>query len=71
MPPLSPTRTACPSCPDPLQDSDVEFQTQEGNFDNRPNSIYVYAPCRTVVVYAPAEYVDAQVSSTAIELSWG
>ena len=54
-----------------MQDSDVEFQTQEGNFDNRPNSIYVYAPCRTVVVYAPAEYVDAQVSSTAIELSWG
>lgn len=38
---------------------DVEYQTQEGNHDNRPQSMLVYAPSRTVGVYAQAEYCDA------------
>jgi hypothetical protein len=30
----------------------------QGNHDNRPNSMLVYAPSRTVTVYAPAEFAD-------------
>jgi 1,4-alpha-glucan branching enzyme len=39
--------------------SDVEFAGREGDYDGRPHSFQAYAPCRTVVVYAPAEFVDA------------
>ncbi|KAL4441059.1 hypothetical protein ABPG77_010490 [Micractinium sp. CCAP 211/92] len=45
------------------KDSSVEFHAQQADFDNRPNSIMVYAPSRTVVVYAPAEFVDSQADS--------
>jgi 1,4-alpha-glucan branching enzyme len=40
--------------------SEVEFATWESDFDGRPYSFQVYAPCRTVVVYAPAEFVDSK-----------
>lgn len=42
------------------KNSNVEFQTIGGDYDNRPNSIQVYAPSRTVVVYAPAEFCDPE-----------
>jgi 1,4-alpha-glucan branching enzyme len=38
---------------------DVEYQTQEGNYDNRPHSMLVYSPSRTVAVYAKTEFCDA------------
>jgi len=46
------------------KDSEVEFVAHDGDFDNRPYSFQVYAPCRTVVVYAPAEFVDSKADST-------
>ncbi|RZC76872.1 hypothetical protein C5167_001026 [Papaver somniferum] len=36
-------------------DHKVEYFSNEGWFDNRPNSFLVYAPCRTAVVYALIE----------------
>merc|ERR1711869_120844 len=33
--------------------NDAEFHTNEDGHDGRPNSMQVYAPSRTVVVYAP------------------
>jgi 1,4-alpha-glucan branching enzyme len=45
------------------KDSDVEFHTGQGDYDNRPNSFSVYAPSRTVVVYAPSEHCDAAADS--------
>lgn len=36
---------------------------QKGDYDNRPNSMQVYAPSRTVVVYAPADTVDSEADS--------
>jgi len=45
------------------KDSNVEFIAQESDYDNRPNALMVYAPCRTVVVYAPAENCDAQADA--------
>ncbi len=38
--------------------ADATFQANNGNHDNRPNSFKVYAPSRTVVVYAPATDCD-------------
>ncbi len=38
---------------------DVAYQTDEGLHDNRPQSMLVYAPSRTVAVYAKAEFCDA------------
>lgn len=38
---------------------DVDYCTDEGHYDGRPHSFLVYAPSRTVVVYAPSEYVDS------------
>ena len=46
------------------KDSEVEFITNEGDYDGRPYAFNVYAPCRTVVVYAQAEYCDAKADST-------
>jgi len=40
--------------------SDVEFFAQ-GPHDGRPHSLLVYAPARTVVIYAPASYVEGSV----------
>lgn len=41
------------------KDSDVTFTVHQGHsHDNRPHSFQVYAPSRTVVVYAPAEFCD-------------
>uniref|UniRef100_A0A1D2AGY8 1,4-alpha-glucan branching enzyme n=1 Tax=Auxenochlorella protothecoides TaxID=3075 RepID=A0A1D2AGY8_AUXPR len=42
---------------------DAEIHTEEGNYDNRPHSMKVYAPSRTVVVYAPADTTDAKADS--------
>jgi len=38
--------------------SDAEFFASEWQHDNRPASFQVYAPPRTCVVYAPAEYAE-------------
>jgi 1,4-alpha-glucan branching enzyme len=46
------------------KNSNVEFHTMEGDYDGRPQSFNVYAPCRTVVVYAPSEWVDSESDST-------
>ncbi|GAX84832.1 hypothetical protein CEUSTIGMA_g12253.t1 [Chlamydomonas eustigma] len=40
------------------KDSDVIFTTTVGGHDNRPNWFQVYAPSRTVVVYAPSDFAD-------------
>lgn len=40
------------------KDADVEFVSQDTPYDGRPRSMQVYAPSRTVVVYAPQQYVD-------------
>ena len=40
--------------------NEASFQAYEGDFDNRPCSMQVYAPSRTAVVYAPAEWCDAE-----------
>lgn len=45
------------------KNSDVTFQTEQGNYDNRPHNFKVYAPSRTVVVYAPAEWCDKDADS--------
>lgn len=45
------------------KNSDTEFMAHEGNYDNRPYSFQVYAPSRTVVVYAPSEFVDSTADS--------
>jgi len=37
---------------------DATYATQQGDHDGRPHSFLVYAPCRTVVVYAPAAHCD-------------
>ena len=42
------------------KDSDVTFVASEGDHDGRPASMLVYAPARTVVAYAPAEFVDSK-----------
>lgn len=49
------------------KDSDVTFYADQGNFDNRPHSMKVYAPSRTVVVYAPAKDCDKD----ADKKTWG
>lgn len=38
--------------------NDAVFSTQDGDYDNRPCSMQVYAPSRTAVVYAPADWCD-------------
>ncbi|CAL5225794.1 g8569 [Coccomyxa viridis] len=38
---------------------DVAYETQEGLYDNRPHSFCVYAPSRTVAIYAKSETCDA------------
>lgn len=43
---------------------DVDYCTDEGHYDGRPHSFLVYAPSRTVAVYAPSEYVDAFADRT-------
>ena len=44
------------------KDFDVEFATEAGgDHDGRPNSFTVYAPSRTVAVYAPEQFCDAKV----------
>ena len=40
--------------------TDAEFHTQDGDYDNRPCSMQIYAPSRTAVVYAPAEWCDSE-----------
>jgi 1,4-alpha-glucan branching enzyme len=40
------------------KDSNVTFTALQGLHNNRPYHFYLYAPSRTVVVYAPAESCD-------------
>ena len=40
--------------------ADVTFKCDSFGVNDRPHSISVYAPSRTLTVYAPAEWVDAQ-----------
>jgi 1,4-alpha-glucan branching enzyme len=40
------------------KDKDAQHESQEGTFDGRPHSFMVYAPSRTVSVYAPAAWVE-------------
>mmetsp|Transcript_38602 Transcript_38602/g.114639 ORF Transcript_38602/g.114639 Transcript_38602/m.114639 type:complete len:851 (-) Transcript_38602:12-2564(-) len=40
------------------KDADVVFPAHQGNHDNRPCHMQVYAPARTVVVYGPADWCD-------------
>ncbi|KAJ9519994.1 hypothetical protein QJQ45_014719, partial [Haematococcus lacustris] len=49
------------------KESDVSFSGDKGGHDRRPNSMLVYAPSRTVVVYAPAEECDKDADLK----SWG
>ncbi|MEW5315348.1 MAG: hypothetical protein WDW38_006786 [Sanguina aurantia] len=50
------------------KDSDTTMYAEDGMFDGRPHSLKVYAPSRTVVVYAPAGTTDkdSDVSSIGI-----
>lgn len=43
---------------------DVDYQTEEGDYNGRPYSFQTYAPSRTVAVYAPSEFADARADST-------
>jgi len=43
------------------KENDVEYATAEDDHDGRPHSFTVYAPSRTVAVYAPAHFCDARV----------
>mmetsp|Transcript_39286 Transcript_39286/g.84109 ORF Transcript_39286/g.84109 Transcript_39286/m.84109 type:complete len:891 (+) Transcript_39286:181-2853(+) len=43
--------------------NDAEFHTQDGDYDSRPCSMQVYAPSRTAVVYAPADWCDYENES--------
>ena len=45
------------------KNADVEFFASDDSHDGRPASFQVYAPSRTVVVYAPAEHCDANADS--------
>lgn len=40
------------------KDKDAQHASDEGTFDGRPHSFLVYAPSRTVSVYAPAAWVE-------------
>ncbi len=42
------------------KEHDVEYATASDDHDGRPHSFTVYAPSRTVAVYAPAQYCDAK-----------
>ena len=39
---------------------DTQYQVKDGDYCNRPKSFQVYAPSRTVAVYAPAKWVDSK-----------
>ena len=43
---------------------DVDYQTQEGEYNGRPHSFLTYLPSRTVAVYAPSKFADAQADRT-------
>lgn len=45
------------------KDYDVTYDTDQGNYDERPHSFLVYSTCRTVAVYAPANCCDARADS--------
>lgn len=39
-------------------DHNAEYFSSDGWYDDRPHSFLIYAPCRTVVVYAPDEELE-------------
>ncbi len=43
---------------------DVDYQTEEGDYNGRPYSFQTYAPSRTVAVYAPSQFADAHSDLT-------
>lgn len=45
------------------KDYNTEFTPLQENHDNRPFSFFVYAPSRSVVVYAPAKSADPRADS--------
>ena len=49
---------------------DVDYQTDGGLYDNRPHSFLVYAPSRTVAVYAKSETCDAHADDLLTGISW-
>eukprot|EP00891_Asterochloris_glomerata_P008249 jgi/Astpho2/8249/Aster-01334 len=49
------------------KNSDVTFASTQFQHDGRPNSFLVYAPSRTVTVYGPAQWGDAN----ADQHTWG
>ncbi|KDD75589.1 hypothetical protein H632_c603p0, partial [Helicosporidium sp. ATCC 50920] len=49
------------------KDADTSFPASAEGHDGRPHSVQVYAPSRTVVVYAPADAVDPAADAH----SWG
>ena len=48
---------------------DVDYQTDEGLYDNRPHSFLAYAPSRTVAVYAKSETCDAHADEQPTGIS--
>ena len=49
---------------------DVEYSTSEGLHDGRQHSFLVYAPSRTVAVYAPANFADSFADRNPEVCSW-
>ena len=47
------------------KESDVEYATAADDHDGRPHSFTVYAPSRTVAVYAPAQTCDAKARASS------
>lgn len=48
------------------KDYNTTFEASGEGHDSRPHSFFVYAPSRSVVVYAPAATADARADSKAI-----
>ena len=45
------------------KDNNTSFEATDDRHDHRPHSFFVYAPSRSVVVYAPADHTDARADS--------
>lgn len=45
------------------KENDVTFAASTMEHDGRPASMQIYAPSRTVVVYAPAKFCDKSADS--------
>jgi len=45
------------------KDYNTTFDASDDGHDGRPHSFFVYTPSRSVLVFAPAEYVDHRADS--------